>query len=52
MCVVQVESLNDDDPLQETAFTYMAKYAVTNEHELLQLVRGAVPGVLEVCYHT
>ena len=33
-----MESLNEDDPLQETAFTYMAKYAVTNQNELLQLV--------------
>ena len=30
--------MNEDDPLQETAFTYMAKYAVSNRHELLQLV--------------
>lgn len=34
----QVESMNEDDPLQETAFTYMAKYAVNNQNELLQLV--------------
>ncbi len=37
----KVESLNEDDPLQEAAFTYMAKYAVSNRHELLQLVRDA-----------
>lgn len=35
-----MEALNDEDPLQETAFTYMAKYAVNNQNELLQLVSG------------
>ena len=44
--VSQVESLNEDDPLQETAFTYMAKYAVTNQNELLQLVSAILHAVL------
>lgn len=34
-----MESVNDGDPLQETAFVYVAKYAVSNRAELLQLVR-------------
>ena len=34
-----MEAVNDDDPLQETAYTYIAKYAVTDQHELLQLER-------------
>ncbi|CAM9708568.1 unnamed protein product [Pylaiella littoralis] len=41
----KVESLNNDDPLQETAFTYMAKYAVTNESELLQLINRCKGGI-------
>eukprot|EP00903_Cladosiphon_okamuranus_P013123 g12239.t1 len=41
----KVESLNEDDPLQETAFTYMAKYAVTNQNELLQLINRCKGGI-------
>lgn len=40
--VFQVESLNEDASLHETAFTYMAKYAVTNQNELLQLVSATL----------
>lgn len=35
----QVVCVNENDPLQETAFMYVAKYAVTNQRELIQLVR-------------
>ena len=38
--------MNDDDPLQETAYTYIAKYAVTDQHELLQLVRAVARALI------
>ncbi|CAM9114401.1 unnamed protein product [Ectocarpus sp. 6 AP-2014] len=41
----KVEALHDEDPLQETAFTYMAKYAVTNKSELLQLINRCKGGI-------
>ncbi|CAM9230643.1 unnamed protein product, partial [Hapterophycus canaliculatus] len=41
----KVEALHDEDPLQETAFTYMAKYAVNNQNELLQLINRCKGGI-------
>eukprot|EP00904_Undaria_pinnatifida_P006908 jgi/Undpi1/3347/HiC_scaffold_15.g06720.m1 len=41
----KVEAVNDDDPLQETAYTYIAKYAVTDQHELLQLINRCKGGI-------
>ncbi|CAM9361242.1 unnamed protein product [Ascophyllum nodosum] len=41
----KVEAVNEEDPLQETAFTYMAKYAVSNQHELLHLIDRCKGGI-------